>query len=98
MLSKQFTKITPRLLEDIMQWGKKINRTPGWTKNDSKIYLLLTIVHKDMQRQRYLRKRPKRMRITRAGRMWYLSVKDRPEVNWWFTSQSDLFNHINQIS
>lgn len=50
-LKKQFTKLTPRLIEEIQDWGKVKQKHNYWSKNDSKIYLLLEIMKKDMLKE-----------------------------------------------
>lgn len=59
-LQKEYTKLTPRILEHVIQrWGKQLNRQGKWNDSDSKVYLFLNIVLKDLYRERYLNRKAK---------------------------------------
>ncbi len=60
MLNKKYTKLSPRIIEHILQmWCGKLSQDGGWTKADSKIALMLENLKRDMYHDTYLRNKKK---------------------------------------
>lgn len=57
MLQKEILKLSPRLITHILSWGQVKMRDKVWTKHDSKLYLFLELLQKQMYEERYLSKK-----------------------------------------
>ena len=61
-LTKEYKRLTPRILEHIIhKWGGQLSREDSWNVADSKIYLLLNMLLKDMYRKQYQRNRANKL-------------------------------------
>ena len=58
MLTKEFKEFSPRILDHILiTWAERLSKMPGWTKNDSKICLMLQNKKKDFYKEQYKNRR-----------------------------------------
>lgn len=52
-LKKSYQQLTPRIIDTIQEWGKIKQNNNYWSVNDSKIFLLLEIIKKDMLKENH---------------------------------------------